>query len=113
MSIYSRFAIGGGEYKRLIYTRWFPVYIEWYREDRCVFILWVSSVELVRDEPAIYVSAELFRCEGVLPPFVNMVNGVVEEVFVVVYSCDVELRGCGVLGRCGGAGYVVQYNFLW
>ena len=42
--------------------------------------------------------AELFRGEGVLPPFVNMVNGVVKEMCVVVYSCDVEWRGCGMLG---------------
>ena len=44
------------------------------------------------------MSAELFRCEGGLPPFVDMVDDVVEEVFVVVYSCDVEWCGCGVLG---------------
>ena len=50
------------------------------------------------NEPIIYVSAELFRVDGVLLPFVDMVDGVVEEVFVVVYSCDVEWRGCGVLG---------------
>ena len=96
--LYSRFAIGVGEYKRLIHPRRFPVYIEWCREDRCVFILRVSSVEFVRDKPITYVSAELFRCEGVLPPFVDMVDGVAEEVFVVVYSCDVEWHRCGVLG---------------
>ena len=54
------------------------------------FILRASSTELVRDEPTIYVLAELFRCEGVLLPFVVMVYGVVEEMFVVVYGCDVE-----------------------
>ena len=64
----------------------------------CIFILRVSSVDLVRDDPTIYVLAELFRCEGVLPPFVDMVDGVVEEMCVVVYSCDVGWRGCGVLG---------------
>jgi hypothetical protein len=53
----------------------------------------------VRDAPIIYVSAELFRGEGVLPPFyVCMVDGVVEEVCMVVYSCDVDWRGCDVLG---------------
>ena len=101
---YSRVAIGGDKYRRLIHPRRFPIYIEWYREDRCVFIFRVSSVEFVWDEPIIYVSAELFRGEGVLPPFVYMVDGVVEEVFLVVYSCDVEWRECGVLGCCGGAG---------
>ena len=61
VGVYSRFTIGSGEYRLLIHPCRFPVYIECYKEDRCVFILWVSFVELVRDEPAIYVSAELFR----------------------------------------------------
>ena len=43
------------------------------------------------------MSAELFRGEGVLPSFVYMVDGVVEEMFMVVYSHDVEWRGCGML----------------
>jgi hypothetical protein len=98
VGVCSRFAIGGGEYIRLIYPNLFPVYIEWCREDGCVLILWVCLVELVRDEPVIYASTELFCCEGVLPSFVNMVNGVVEEVSVAVNSCDVEWRGCGMLG---------------
>ena len=89
VSVYSHFAIGGGEYRRLIHPRRFPVYVEWYRDDMCVFIFRVSSVEFVRDEPIIYVSAELFRGEGVLPPCVYMLDGVVEEVFVVVYNRDV------------------------
>ena len=58
----------------------------------------MSSFEFVRDEPIVYVSAELFRGEGALTPFVYMVDGVVEEVFMVVHSCDVEWRGCGMLG---------------
>ena len=61
VSVYSRFPIGGGEYKRLFYPRRFPIDVEWYREDGCVFIFRVSSVKLARDEPIIYVSAELFR----------------------------------------------------
>ena len=44
------------------------------------------------------MSVELFRGDGVLPPFAYMVDGVAEEVFMIVYSCDVEWRGCGVLG---------------
>ena len=44
------------------------------------------------------MSADLFRCKGALLPLVYMVDGVVEEVFMVVDSCDVEWRGCGVLG---------------
>ena len=98
VSVYNRFAIGGDEYIPLIHPWRFPIYIEWYGEDRCVFIFWVSSVEFLRDEFIIYVSAELFRGDDVLSPFVYMVDGVVEEVFMVVYSCDVEWRGCGVLG---------------
>ena len=42
--------------------------------------------------------AKLFRGEDVLSPFVYMIDDVMEEVFVVVYSCDVKWRGCGVLG---------------
>ena len=44
------------------------------------------------------MSAELFRCKGVLLPLVYMVYGVVEEDFMVVDRCDVEWGGCGVLG---------------
>ena len=64
----------------------------------CVFVFRISSVEFVRDKPIVYVSAEVFRGEGVLSPFLYMIDGVVEEVFIVVYSCDVKWRGCGVLG---------------
>ena len=95
VSVYSRFAIRGGEYKRLIYPRRFPINVEWYREYGCVFIVRVGSVELNGDESIIYVSAELFRGEGVLLPLVYMVYCVVEDVFMIVYSCDIEWRGCG------------------
>ena len=44
------------------------------------------------------MSTELFRGKGVLLPLVYMVDCVVEEVFMVVYRCDVEWRRCGVLG---------------
>ena len=96
--MYLDIAIGGGEYRRLIYPRRFPIYIECYREDGCVFVFRVSSVEFVREKPIIYGSTELFRGEGVLPPFVYMIDCVVEELLMIVYSCDVEWRGCGVLG---------------
>ena len=61
VSVYIRFAIRGGEYKRLIHPRQFPVNVEWYREDGCVLIVWVISVKLIGDESIIYVSAKLFR----------------------------------------------------
>ena len=61
VSVYSRFATRGGEYKRLIHPCRFPINVEWYREDGCVFIFRVSSVELIRDESITDVSAELFR----------------------------------------------------
>ena len=61
VGVYSRFAIGGGEYRRFIHPRRFLIYIEWYREDMCVFVFRISSVEFVRDKPIIYVSAEMFR----------------------------------------------------
>jgi hypothetical protein len=98
VSVYSRFAIRGGEYKRLVHPRRFSINVEWYREDGCVFIFRVSYVELIRDDSTIYVSAEVFRGWGVLPLLMYMVDGVVEEFLRVVYSCDVEWRGCGVLG---------------
>ena len=101
VSFYSRFGIGGGEYRRLIHPSRFPVDIEWYRKDWCVFIIWVCPIELVRDEPAVYMSAELFCFEGVLLPFVKMIKCVVEEAFMVDNCCDVEWRGCGMLGCWG------------
>ena len=61
VSVYSRLAIRGGEYEQLIHPRRFSINVEWYREDGCVFIFRVSSVELIRDESIVYVSAELFR----------------------------------------------------
>ena len=57
----SRVAIRGGDYKRFLYLRRFPINVEWYTEDGCVFVVWVSSVELVGDEFIFYVSGELFR----------------------------------------------------
>ena len=61
VSVYSRCAIRGGDNKRLIYPRRFPINVEWYREDGCVFVLRVRSVELIGDESIVYVSAELLR----------------------------------------------------
>ena len=60
VGVYSCFAIGGGEYRRLIHPDRCLVDNELYREDWCVFILWVRHIELVRYEPAVYMSAELF-----------------------------------------------------
>ena len=59
------------------------------------------------------MSGELCRCKGVLLLFVYIVYGVVEEDFMVVDRCYVEWCGCGVLGCCGGAGYVVYGSLLW
>ena len=109
----SRFTTRGGEDKRLLHPCRFPVYVEWYREDWCVFIVRVSSVELVRDESVFYVSGELCCCKGVFLPFVYTVYCVVEEDFMVVDSCDVEWCGCCVLGCRGRAGYVGYGSLLW
>jgi hypothetical protein len=43
-------------------------------------------------------SSSGFVLEGVLLLFVNVKNGVVEEVFMIINCCDVEWRGCGMLG---------------
>ena len=92
VGVYSLFAIGGGEYKRFIYPRRFPVNVEWYREDGCVFILWVGSVELVGDKSIFDMFGDLFGRKGVVLPLVYVVDGVVEEDFMVVDICDVEWR---------------------
>ena len=60
ISVYCRFAIRGGDYKRFLYPRRFSINVDWYREDGCVFFVWVGSVELVGDESIFYVSGELF-----------------------------------------------------
>ena len=90
VGVNSRFTIRGGEYKRLVPPCRFPVNVEWDREDECVFVFWISFVELVWDESIFNVSGELCRCKGVLPPLLYVVYGVVEEDFMVVDSCDVE-----------------------
>ena len=60
VSVYSRFAFRGGEYKRLIYPCRFPINVELYREDGYVFIVRVGSVELNGDESIIYVRQSCF-----------------------------------------------------
>ena len=113
VGVNSRFAIRGGEYKRLIHPWRFPINVEWYIEDGCVFVVRGSYVKLIWDESIFYMTGELCSCKGVLFPLVYTVDGYVEEDFIVVDSCDVEWCGCSVLGCCGGAGYVGYGSLLW
>ena len=78
VGVNSRSAIWGGEYKRLIRPCRFPINVEWYREDGCVFVAWISSVKLIWDDSIFSALGELCRCKGVLHPLVYTVDGVVE-----------------------------------
>ena len=57
------------------------------------------------------MSAELFSYEGFHFLIVNVVDGVVRELFVIANCYDVEWCGRGMLWRCDGIGYVVNRSF--
>ena len=97
VGVHSCFAVGSGEYSRFIQPGRFQVDIKLYREGSCVFILGVCPIELVRYEPAVYMSTELFGCESFRFPLVNVIDGVVGEVFMLVYCYDNEWCGSGTL----------------
>ena len=84
IGVYSCFAGGSGEDRHVIHPRRFPFDIKLYREDWCVFILRVCPIESVGDKPVVYMSAEVLGSEGFCLPFLNVIDGVVGEVFMVV-----------------------------
>jgi hypothetical protein len=59
--------------------------VEYNGEDRCAFILRVVSGEVCNGEATHYVVAELFGSEAFRAPFVDVINCVVEKMFVSVY----------------------------
>ena len=62
---------------------------------RSVFVIGVVSFEVVGGQSVVYVFAELFGSEMRSVPFVNVVDCLVEEVFVPIYFH-------GVYGGFGG-----------
>ena len=97
VDVYSCFAIGSDEYLCFIHPCRFPVDIEPCGEDWCIFVFKVCSIECVGCQPAVYILAGLFVGEGFRFPIVNVVDGVMREVYVVVNCCDVEWCICGML----------------